>query len=212
MSLPERYDNDGIRSVYEGFARWYGVEAAVSDRLFGVGALRQAVVGRARGRVLDVACGSGQNFAALAGSDAESVVAVDLTPQMLQRAGRRATDVGLQVDLREGDAQALTFEDASFDTVCSSLSMCTFPDPVAALAEMARVLRPGGEVLLVEHGRSSAAWFARFQDWRADGHYKAAACRWTQAPQALVTEAGLRITWQRTRTLGIFVGMVCQPA
>jgi ubiquinone/menaquinone biosynthesis C-methylase UbiE len=73
---------------------------------------------------------------------------------MLDVAHRRARELGHEVDLRVGDAQDLSFPDASFDTVVATLALCTIPDDRRAVAEAARVLRPGGRLLLLEHVRS----------------------------------------------------------
>jgi ubiquinone/menaquinone biosynthesis C-methylase UbiE len=83
---------------------------------------------------------------------------------MLQLARRRADQLGRQVDLRLGDAQALDLPDASFDTVVCTLSLCTIPDQQRAIAEMARVLRPGGRLLLLDHV-AAAPRAARAVQW-----------------------------------------------
>jgi ubiquinone/menaquinone biosynthesis C-methylase UbiE len=79
---------------------------------------------------------------------------IDLSPQMLGIAQRRAQELGRKVDLRVGDAQALDFPDNRFDMVVSTLSLCTIPDDRRAMAEARRVLQPGGRLLLLEHVRS----------------------------------------------------------
>ncbi|NIN33964.1 MAG: methyltransferase domain-containing protein, partial [Gammaproteobacteria bacterium] len=97
----------------------------------------------------------------------------------------------IAVDLHVMDAESLTFADNSFDTVVSALSTCTFPDPIAALREMNRVCKPTGQILLVEHGRSSLRPLAHYQDRNAHAHYeKSAGCRWNQEPDQLVMAAG----------------------
>ncbi len=75
---------------------------------------------------------------------------------MLDIARRRASELGRSIDLRLGDAQALEFEDATFDSVVCTLSLCTIPDDRAAVAEVRRVLRPGGRFVVLEHLRSPA--------------------------------------------------------
>jgi ubiquinone/menaquinone biosynthesis C-methylase UbiE len=111
---------------------------------------RQWVGSRSEGRVLEVAVGTGRNFASY--PPGLSVTALDASPGMLSVAARRAaSEHGLQVQLCVADAQALPFRSGSFDTVVCTLSLCGVPDDAAALAEMARVVRPGGRVLLLDH-------------------------------------------------------------
>jgi ubiquinone/menaquinone biosynthesis C-methylase UbiE len=110
---------------------------------------RQWVAARVQGQVLEVAVGTGLNLPLY--PPTVTLSGVELSPAMLALARKRATEHGLDVDLREGDAQALPFEDASFDTTVCTLSLCTIPDPAAAIAEMRRVLRPGGLMLLLDH-------------------------------------------------------------
>lgn len=85
---------------------------------------------------------------------------VDFSPAMLAQARDRARQLGRTVELVEGDAQALGFSDHSFDTVVCTFSLCALPDDHRAIAEMRRVLRPGGRLLLADYVASSA-WWAR---------------------------------------------------
>ena len=82
---------------------------------------------------------------------------------MLALARRQADRLDLQVDLRLGDAQALDLPDASFDTVVCTLSLCAIPDERQAVAEMARVLRPGGRLLLLDHVAAAPRWVRAIQ-------------------------------------------------
>jgi ubiquinone/menaquinone biosynthesis C-methylase UbiE len=111
--------------------------------------------GRAVGEMLEVAVGTGRNLPFY--PDGTRLTGVDWSPAMLAIARRRAADLGLEVDLRQGDAQALDFPDASFDTVLCALGLCAIPDDRRAVTEMARVLRPGGRLLLVDHVAASAS-------------------------------------------------------
>ena len=111
--------------------------------------------GRAAGQVLEVAVGTGRNLPFYPAGT--RLVGVDWSPAMLGIARRRAADLGREADLRRGDAQALDFPDASFDTVLCALGLCAIPDDRLAVTEMARVLRPGGRLLLVDHVAASAS-------------------------------------------------------
>jgi SAM-dependent methyltransferase len=109
---------------------------------------------------------------------------------MLSKARRRIDRLGLDADLREMDARALEFREDGFDTVISSLSTCTFPDPVAALRGMVSVCAPGGRILLFEHNRSDVGPIARFRDRRVESRYARAGCRWIQEPLELALRGG----------------------
>ena len=110
---------------------------------------------------------------------------------MVDEARRRKRQLGVAVDLLVGDAQSLPFGDDTFDTVVSALSTCTIPDYVTAFHEMTRVVRPGGQILLLEHGRSSVGWIARRQDRHIDRVYARSACRNNRDVGAELAEAGL---------------------
>jgi ubiquinone/menaquinone biosynthesis C-methylase UbiE len=116
-------------------------------RLFG--ASRPWACGRAVGDVLEVAIGTGRNLPYY--PDGIRLTGIDLSTQMLSIARDRAASLGREADLRPGDAQALDFPDFSFDTVLCTLGLCAIPDERRAITEMARVLRPGGRLLLVDH-------------------------------------------------------------
>lgn len=105
--------------------------------------------GRAAGDVLEVAIGTGRNLPYY--PDDVRLTGIDWSRSMLGIAGGRAASLGREADLRQGDALALDFPDGSFDTVVCTLGLCAVPDDRPAVAEMARVLRPGGRLLLVDH-------------------------------------------------------------
>ena len=138
--------------------RLYEKEAPKYDRqmrffewlLFGSG--REWVCSQAEGEVLEIAVGTGRNLPYY--PDGVRLSGVELSPAMLEIARTRARELGREIDLRVGDAQALEFPDESFDSVVCTLSLCTIPDDRAAVAEVRRVLRPGGRFLLLEHVRS----------------------------------------------------------
>ncbi|MBI3583112.1 MAG: class I SAM-dependent methyltransferase [Nitrospinae bacterium] len=102
------------------------------------------------------------------------------------------------------DAESLAFPDRSFDTVVSSLTLCTFSDPLAALNEMARVCRKDGRILLLEHGRSSHEWLGRWQDRKAKGHAEILGCHWNREPLNLIQQVGLKVYSIRRIFFGIF--------
>lgn len=112
---------------------------------------REKLWAQASGDILEVGTGTGKSMPYYP-QDAH-VIAIDLADQMLARARERACELGLTVDLREGDVQALDFSDATFDTVVATFVFCSVPDPVLGLRELGRVVKPEGKILLLEHVR-----------------------------------------------------------
>lgn len=109
------------------------------------------------GRVLDLGCGTGAMFPYIDGGDVgddgedAELHAIEPDPHMLKRAERRAAAAGLDVEIRQAGAEDLPYDDGTFDIVIASMVFCTIPDVDAALEEVARVLRPGGEFRFLEH-------------------------------------------------------------
>lgn len=213
MSTPSIPDSGpqttAIRRKYDRVARWYDLLEGVPE-LLGLRALRQELLRRAAGTVLEVAAGTGKNFRYY--SKMCQIIAVDASMAMLTIARQRATTLNLPITCLVMDAAALSFPDQSFDTVVSSLSTCTFPSPVAALHEMARVCRGDGRILLLEHGRSDREWLGRWQDRRADRHARSLGCHWNRDPLALVSQAGLTVRNARRTFCGIFHVIEATPA
>jgi ubiquinone/menaquinone biosynthesis C-methylase UbiE len=140
------------KRVWDKSARSYDKQIAFFEKIqFGGG--REWLGDRARGRVLEVAIGTGRNLPRYA-SDA-IITGIELSPAMLAIARQRAGDLGRDAEFREGDAEHLPFDDASFDTVVCALSLCSIPQPDAAISEMKRVLVPGGRLLLLDHVAST---------------------------------------------------------
>lgn len=131
----------------------YDKEIGFFDRhLFGDS--RHWVCSRATGEVLEVAVGTGLNLPAYPSE--VRLTGIDWSEPMLALARDRATVLGRPAVLRHADAQELPFDDASFDTVVCTFGLCAIPDHTRALAEMIRVLRPGGLLLLADHVASSS--------------------------------------------------------
>jgi ubiquinone/menaquinone biosynthesis C-methylase UbiE len=146
-------ETERVKAVQDKHAGGYDRQIAFFERvLFGGG--REWVCSQAQGRVLELAAGTARN---LQFYPAEvELTGIELSPEMLAIARERAQRLGHTADLRLGDAQALEFEDDSFDTVTCTLGFCTIPDTTAAAREAYRVLRPGGRLLMLEHVRSPA--------------------------------------------------------
>jgi ubiquinone/menaquinone biosynthesis C-methylase UbiE len=124
---------------------------------------RRKALAQARGRVLEIGGGTGFNLPHYP-SDVEELVVTEPAPGMLERARRRAATSGLPVTVRQASAEALPFDDSSFDTVVSTLVLCSVDDVDRALAEIHRVLRRDGQLIFVEHVRSDDPRRAKWQD------------------------------------------------
>ncbi len=125
--------------------------------------LRPKVVGRATGRVLEVGVGTGLNLAHYDWDQVQSWVGIDPDPHMRVRAEPRAEAAGQSGQILAAGAEALPFDDGAFDELVITFALCTIPDVDAAVAEMRRVLVPGGRLHFVEHTRSDHAPMALFQ-------------------------------------------------
>ena len=150
-------DGDKWRRYWDKHSANYDKQMGFFDRhLFGDS--RQWVCSRASGQTLEVAVGTGLNLPFY--DQQVQLTGIDFSAAMLGIARDRARHLGHTPDLQEADALALPFPDASFDTVVCTFSLCAIPDDRRAVAEMARVLRPGGLLLLADHIEASA-WPAR---------------------------------------------------
>ena len=146
-------ETERVRSVQDKQASKYDRQISFFERiLFGDG--RAWVCSKAHGQVLELACGTARNLP-FYGDDVQ-LTGIELSAEMLAIGRERAERLGHPADLQVGDVQTLDFPDDSFDTVTCTLGFCTIPDTRAAAAEAFRVLRPGGQLLLLEHVRSPA--------------------------------------------------------
>lgn len=207
-SIAVEFASREIFAKYDRFARWYDSLEGILN-LLGLSRLRRVLLRRASGKVLEVAVGTGKNLTYYP-RDCR-IIALDLSREMLKVARNRAAKLSTHVSFLLADAEALPFADNSFDTVVSSLSTCTFPSPVAALEEMARVCRADGKILLLEHGRSDRARLARWQDRHADQIAQPLGCHWNREPLDLARRAGLRVTREQRFFFGIFHQIEATP-
>ncbi len=160
-------------------ATWGRAFAALYDRSFkaaedaGLRELRRRLLTGAEGRVLELGAGTGLNLD-LYPLKVEDLVMLEPDPHMARRLRATAAEPPRTIEISEAPAERLPFEDSSFDTVVSTLVFCTVPDPAAALSEVARVLKPSGRLLFLEHVRADDPRLARWQDrlekpWRFIG-------------------------------------------
>jgi len=154
---------------------------------------RQWLTSGARGRTLDLGCGTGRNLPLF--PPGVRAIGVDPERASLRRARRRARGTPLV----QARAEMLPFRDGSFDTVVTGLVFCSVSDPVRGLAEVTRVLAPGGTLRMLEHVRSARAWKARFQDWiQPAWTWASGGCHPNRDTERTVAAAGFAID-ERTR-------------
>jgi ubiquinone/menaquinone biosynthesis C-methylase UbiE len=142
-----------VRAIQDKQAPGYDRSMGFFERLLFAGT-REWACSRIQGEVLEIAVGTGRNMPFY--PKHVQITGIELSSEMLALARRRAAELGVDVDLRSGDAQQLDFPDARFDAVLITFALCTIPDDRAAAAEVFRVLRPGGRLVAVEHVRSPA--------------------------------------------------------
>ena len=155
---------------------------------------RATLVPRAMGSVLEVGIGSGRNLSHYSAA-VEHLYGVDPSPELLAMARKRARETGVEVELICQGAERLSYADASFDSVVMTWTLCSIPDASAALAEMRRVLKPGGRLLFIEHGLAPEARVATWQRrltplWRP----LAGGCHLDRPIEKLIRSAGFAIT------------------
>lgn len=163
---------------------------------------RAKVVPLARGRVLEIGIGTGRNLPHYDAAKIDSLCGLDPAAQMLPKARERMAAAGLDVALLTLSAEAIPAADSSFDTVVCTFTLCTIPDPVAALREMRRVLKPDGVLLFSEHGLAPDAEVRRWQD-RLTPLWKpmAGGCHLNRDIPALLAAGGFTIREMQRRYL-----------
>ncbi|MHB1506161.1 MAG: class I SAM-dependent methyltransferase [Sulfobacillus sp.] len=151
--------------------------------------MRKDLLAQARGDVLEVGCGTGRNLPFYV--RATTLTLTEPDPEMARRTRRRLSMVSVPVQLVEAPAEALPFADCRFECVVSTLVLCTVKDPVAALAEIRRVLVPGGRLLILEHVQAHPGIWRVAQNLLAPAWKSlAAGCHLSRPSLALIETAG----------------------
>ena len=182
--------NEQTRKFWDQYAPQYDRQMRFPERLLFPGG-RGWACGQAAGDTLEVGVGTGLNLPWY--PDGIRLTGIDLSPGMLAIARERARTLGMEADLREASADALPFADASFDTVVSTITLCNVPDERAAIAEMSRVLRPGGRLILSDHVASDRRWVLAIERALEPLMLRVARDYLTRRPLPLVREAGLAV-------------------
>jgi ubiquinone/menaquinone biosynthesis C-methylase UbiE len=157
-----------------------------------LGERRDELLSGLEGTVLEIGAGTGLNLPHY--ERAEKVIAVEPDPSMARRLRGRAQEAAVPVEIVTGSAESLPFEDGAFDTAVITFVLCSVEDPSAALAEVRRVLAPGGRLVLLEHVRAEGN-LARWQDRLTPLHRKLAGnCHLNRDTRRAVAEAGFDAT------------------
>ena len=185
----------------------YDPVMSLADRA-GLGERRRRLVAEARGRVLEIGAGTGRNLPLY--REVDSVVVLEPDDEMRRRLLDRVAAAAVAVEVHEAGIEDSGLPDASFDTVVSSLVLCSVPDQRAALAEVRRLLRPEGRLLFLEHVRASGP-LGSLQDLAAPawGHLNGG-CRLDRRTLRALREAGFAIT--DCDRAGILVQGVARPS
>lgn len=197
---------DAGRGV-ERWRRYWDKSAASYDKQMGFfdrhvfGDSRSWVCSRAAGDTLEVGIGTGLNLPFY--PEQARLTGIDFSPAMLALARQRAAQLGRTADLREADALALPFPDASFDTVICTFALCAVPDDRRAAGEMSRVLRPGGLLLLADHVAASAWPFRALQRVAELITVPLQGEHFTRRPLRYVQDLGLHIEQHERFKLGV---------
>lgn len=159
---------------------------------------RSRLLAQAVGDVLEIGIGSGLNLP-FYGPTVRRVVGIEPSAALARRAARAATRVAMPVDLLEVSAEVLPLADASVDTAVSTWTLCSIPDPLRALKEVRRVLRPGGGLIFVEHGLAPEPGVARWQH-RLTPYWKVCAggCHLDRPVDVLLRQAGFTLRGLQT--------------
>lgn len=200
-------DTSRVRDVYDRQARHYDAVIAVAERLLFSGG-RHWACGQVSGRVLEVGIGTGRNLP-LYPSGAE-LTGIELSPAMLDLAHARAARLGRPADLRLADAENLPFADGSFDSVIATLTLCSIPDPGTAVAEMARVLRPGGRLVLLDHVASPLPGVRKVQRLLEPAFLRLAADHLLREPEVAVRASRLEVEELTRSKLGMVLRLACR--
>lgn len=180
------------------FAAFYAARSRTAEKR--LGPWRHELLAGLRGSVIEIGAGTGDNFAHY--PPEARVIALEPDPHMLQRARRALDALGApNIELHRGPAEQLLFADASFDAAVSTLVLCTVRDLPRSLAEIRRVLRPGGELRYIEHIRSDGL-FGRIQDFiKPVWKWLSAGCEPNRRTEQALRDAGFEIVSLEHRKL-----------
>lgn len=190
-----------VADRYEAIARDYDDKIGWDEWMLRMGSKRKSLLKHAQGDTLEISAGTGRNLPYYDQSTIKQLVLSDLSINMLQLA-RDRIPVGLNATLHKMDARELPLPDNSFDTVTQTFGLCSISDPVSALKEMKRVVKDGGSILLLEHGKSYYDWLNSTLNKLDEDHSNSWGCHWNRDIKSLINEAGLEISEEKRYHFG----------
>jgi ubiquinone/menaquinone biosynthesis C-methylase UbiE len=177
--------------LYDRFILPWLIELAMRNRA--LARYRDRALASAQGEILEIGVGAGVNLPRY-GAAAAHICALDPSAALLHRAAAKRDEAPCPVALLRGVAERLPFAESSFDTLVMTWTLCSIPDPAAALGEMRRVLKPGGRLLFVEHGLAPEPRIARWQHVLTPGWRRlAGGCHLDRPIAELIRDAGFRL-------------------
>jgi ubiquinone/menaquinone biosynthesis C-methylase UbiE len=198
MAAPKR-----VHEIYERHAANYDN----SMRSTTLEDMRANLFSRAKGDVLELGIGTGATLKHYAGIS--SLTGLDLSEAMISKAREKSGDVPFKTDFRVQDFQTLEFENASFDTVTSSLGLCGIPDPERLFLEIRRVLKPGGKLLALEHVRPPNVFLGLLADAINPVWEHFTGCYPNRRTKDLLEQAGFKVNVLERHYLGILIALEC---
>lgn len=182
-----------------------------------IGARRKWLMKNIEGDVLEVSCGTGRNIPYLNLEHINSITFLDSSRGMVEEAKKKFQKrfpgykkVGFVTGRAEELADMAKDETVKYDTIVEAFGLCAHEDPVAALKSMKKLLRPGGRIVLLEHGRSTWDFMNNHLDFRAEKRFKQWACRWNLDIGELIDDADLDITYEKRVNFGTIWMLVCK--
>jgi len=212
MTASNQQETARVRAIYDEIAPTWDARVGRTERLLIGKRMRAASAEQLQGDVLEIGTGTGATLRQLTANDRiTSFTGIDLSTGMLNQARQTAVGLSFPVDLRQMDATRLEFPTNAFDTVTVSLTLCTVPDPVGTLQEMARVCRPDGRLVLLEHVLSPNPVVGWLQRRVSPAQERMLGCHLDRTTDRLVRDLGFRIEHDESRLFGIFHLIVARP-
>ncbi|WEJ97198.1 hypothetical protein PSN45_004746 [Yamadazyma tenuis] len=215
---PHIANPEDTTAFFEAKAADYDNEIKWEERAVLMGKRRKWLMKQLKGDTLEVACGTGRNIPYFEPAAVDSITFLDSSSKMMElteekfrqkhpRFKKAAFTVGKAEDLVE-----LTKgnDDIKYDTIVEAFGLCSHEDPVKALRSMGQLLKPGGRIVLLEHGRGTWDFINNHLDFRSDKRMQTWACRWNLDIGELVDEAGLDVTYEKRVHFGTTWMLICK--